>query len=143
MSGLIALACGVVVFIAPPPSVISEITQPWLIATWGVCLFLGGLGSAAGRLSGVWLIETTGLVFLATGISVYFAVVSSLIADDLGIAVASGLIFLGAINAVRRYVELQMFTAERGRGVMAYLRDILALRTARPVLARNAPSGRL
>jgi hypothetical protein len=112
--GGVAVVSGIVAFIAPPPSIIREVSLPWLIVVWGVFLIAGGVGASAGRISGIWIFETTGIVSIGVGVAIYLVVVLTAAQRELGVLVACGIILIAALELARRYVELQKFLAEPG-----------------------------
>lgn len=129
----VALGCGVIVFLAPPPTILREVSLPQLIALWGVFLIVGGFCGSVGRLTGIWLLETSGIALMGTGIAIYLAVVSTAIVRELGVAVATGLILVALLTMAKRYVELQAFLSEPGDvSLIARLRALLRIRTSEP-----------
>jgi hypothetical protein len=100
--GVVVFSSGVFAFIATPPTVLREVQIPALVPLWASLLCLGGL-AAVGRVTGIWLIF---------GIAGYLIVVTSVVADQLGVAVACGLIFGTMLTMLRRWLELQQFTHE-------------------------------
>lgn len=128
--GLVALVAGVFALVAAPPSIVREVSLPFLVTLWGVLLILGGFSSALGRLTGIWILETAGIMGAASGSLIYLAVVSTAIASALGVAVAVCLILIGLLAMVRRYVELQIFLSEPDeRGLIARIQNLLRTRT--------------
>lgn len=124
--GLVALVAGVFALVAAPPSIVREVSLPFLVTLWGVLLIAGGFSSALGRLTGLLILETAGIVGAAFGALIYLVVVSTAIADALGVAVAVCLILIALLSMVRRYVELQIFLSEPGkRGLFRHLRHFL------------------
>jgi hypothetical protein len=109
--GVVVFSSGVFAFIATPPTVLREVQIPALVPLWASLLCLGGL-AAVGRVTGIWLIEVTGLAAGFFGIAGYLIVVTSVVADQLGVAVACGLIFGTMLTMLRRWLELQQFTHE-------------------------------
>lgn len=129
--GLVALVAGVFALAAVPPSIVREVSLPFLVILWGVLLIVGGFSSALGRLTGIWLLETAGIMGAASGTLIYLVVVSTAIRDELGVVVAVCLILIALLAMTRRYVELQIFLSEPdGRGLLARLQSILRIRTA-------------
>lgn len=130
---LSAVVGGVFTFVATPPTVLREVSIPFLIILWGCLLLLGGLAGLVGRLSGIWIIETTGLAAMAAGALIYLVVVSSAIPSELGVVVAVSLIAAAMFSMMRRYIELQIFTAiPTEPGLINRLRAIWGVRTPLP-----------
>lgn len=129
--GIAAIVGGVFTFVATPPTVLREVSLPVLIVLWGVLLILGGFLMTLGRLTGIWIFETTGLAGATFGAAIYLAVVSSVIDTELGVVVACSLILIAMLFMLRRYVELQIFTATPAdeKGFLARLAAIWAVRT--------------
>lgn len=127
--GLVALVAGVFALIASPPTIVREVSLPFLVVLWGVLLIAGGFSSALGRLTGVWILETAGIAGAASGALIYLAVVSTAIRDELGVVVAVCLILIALLAMVRRYVELQIFLSEPNEpGVLNRLLGLLKIR---------------
>jgi hypothetical protein len=130
--GLLAFAGGIFALVATPPSVIREVQWPPLVWVWGGLLIVGGFGIMGGRITGVWLAETSGISAAAFGMLIYLVVVSSAIKSELGIVVAATIIGIALLLMLRRYIELQEFTAEWGRLTFSErMRRALAARTNR------------
>lgn len=104
---------GVFAFIAPPPTVQSELVGwEWLIPVWGAMLVVGGLGGFAGRLSRYWIVEVPALPFAGIGIGVYFLVLGTTATVTPFTTVAAMIILAAMLNVLRRYLELQIFASE-------------------------------
>jgi len=137
--GVVGMLAGLVVFIAPPPSFIANVTIPGLLITWGLTLALGGVASFAGRLAGVWLVEALGIVSLATGAVIYCITLTAAAIDkqELGTTVAIFLIVIAVLLLVKRYVQLQMsLPVEEITGHSPW-RRVLAFVTFRTTAPRN------
>lgn len=137
--GLAALAAGVVVFVATPPSVLREVSVPALVSLWGVFLIVGGIGSASGRLLGIWILETVGIIAGAFGLLIYLAVVIGSLRVDLYYGFTTGLALMALGTQIRRYVELQLLLSEPGEhGIIERLTAAVRLRTRRPATVTGA-----
>lgn len=132
MVGAVAIIAGIYALVATPPSIIREVSLPFLVVFWGYALILGGVAALLGRLTEIWLLETSGIAATATGTLIYLAVVSTAIANELGVVVAVALILIALLSLARRYVELQKFLAEPEHpGVLGKISNLIRLRTSR------------
>lgn len=130
--GAVAIVAGIYALVATPPSIIREVSLPFLVVFWGYALILGGAAALLGRLTEIWLLETSGIAATATGTLIYLAVVSTAIANELGVVVAVALILIALLSLARRYVELQKFLAEPEHpGVLGKISNLIRLRTSR------------
>lgn len=129
--GLVSVVAGVFALVAAPPSVVREVSLPFLVVLWGALLIAGGLSSALGRLTGIWILETAGIISATSGTLIYLVVVSTAIGATLGAAVVASFILIALLAMARRYIELQIFLSEpKERGLIAHIQSLLRLRTA-------------
>lgn len=130
--GVVSILSGLVALFAPPPSVLREVQVPALIWLWAGLLIVGGSSLAFGRIVDRWVFQTSGIAAMIPGAGIYLVVLLSAARVDLGVLVACGVILVAVLLLLRRYLELQAFTATPNSGVevtvTARVRHLLSLR---------------
>lgn len=115
--GVAGVLAGLAALLAPPQSVLREVQMPLLIWVWGCLLIVGGSSLAFGRVVDRWVFQTSGIAAMIPGAGIYMVVLLSAARLDLGVLVACGLILIAVLLLLRRYLELQEFTAAPSSGV--------------------------
>lgn len=132
--GVVSILAGLVAVLAPPPSVLREVQMPLLIWVWATLLIVGGSSLSFGRIVDRWVFQTSGIAAMIPGAGIYLVVLFSASRIELGVLVAAGLILVAVLLLLRRYLELQEFTAVPSSGVEGSgwqrFRHILTLRGA-------------
>jgi hypothetical protein len=127
---VVAIAAGIFAVAATPPSIVREVSVPFLVWFWGLTLMVGGIAAGAGRISGIWILETSGIMSMATGTFMYLAVVSTALRKEPGVAVPLGLIVIALLAMLRRYVELQLFLSDPDdKGFWSRVNELVHQRT--------------
>lgn len=115
--GVVSILAGLLALLAPPPSVLREVQMPALIWVWGGLLIVGGTSLSFGRIVDRWIFQTSGIAAMIPGAGIYLVVLLSASRIELGVLVAAGVILIAVLLLLRRYLELQEFTAVPSSGV--------------------------
>lgn len=128
---LFAFAGGVFALAVPPDTIRRQLEGfEWLGTCWGVLLLAAGALGFAGRLTRRWIVEVPGTAMAIAGELIYVVVLAATALDSATAWVALCMIAGATLALLRRYVELQILTAEpRHASLAARLDDAFHRRT--------------
>lgn len=89
--------------VTQPPKAFEFVLGNVLVLVFGGFILIGALFGAVAVLPGIWWLERAGLIALATGMTIYAVVITSLGASPMGVVVAVAF----ALTFVQRFLEIR------------------------------------